>query len=197
MTSFGKIVIGGLAIILASGLYYWVNSFMTNEQAALSSEVQTKTEENTLVSSTTAATTTLTSTTTKKMAQNTITFTEFMKKGGSYKCTVTQTVASMTSNGTVYIHDSLIKGNFSTRIQGQTIDASMIARDGYVYSWTTLSAGKGFKVKMTDTSRGALPTSTSTYSWNGEQIGEYDCQPWVADDSLFELPASVTFSLVQ
>ena len=196
MTIFGKIVLGGFSLIAACGIYYGTTLYMSKDAVISQTEVETKTEETALVSATVTATTTASSSL-EKISDKKIAFTEFMKKGGAYKCTVLQTVATMTSKGTVYIHDKLIKGNFSTSIQGQTIDANMIIRDGYSYSWTSMQADKGFKTKIVDQTGDIKVKPSSTYSWNGEQIGEYDCQTWTADDSVFELPKSVIFSIVQ
>ncbi len=189
MTIFGKIVLGGLLLVVAGGALYGVTSFVSND-VPKQEEVVIVTTTPQVVVATTTASSTLQKPTGKKIA-----FTELMKQGGSYKCTVTQNVANMASNGIVYIHNNLIKANFSTSIQGQTIDSNMISRDGYTYTWTTMMKGVGYKVKIVEksdqTPKGAAST---TYTWNGEQIGEYDCQALTADDSIFELPKDIVFS---
>lgn len=192
MTIFGKIVLGGLLLVVAGGVYYGVNSYVSQDVAVTPTEIKTTIQEVSVASTTLAS-----STVPEKSQGKKIAFVEFMKKGGSYKCTVIQTVANMTSSGTVYIHNDFLKGSFSTSVQGQTIDSNMIVRDGYTYSWTNLLAGKGFKSKTVDASSDTEAKSSSGYSWNGKQIGEYDCKEWIADDSMFELPKSVTFTFAQ
>ncbi len=125
----------------------------------------------------------------KKMA-----FSEFVKKGESSKCEVKQYVSDMTSKGTVYIDGDRIRGDFSTIVDGKTMISSFIMRDGNSYSWSSALPSMGFIVKV-DNGAGsdANANANGAYSWNAEQIGDYDCEPWVADPSIFALPREVTF----
>jgi hypothetical protein len=188
MTIFGKMVIGVLLLVVAVGVYYGVSSSVKNDVAPQVVTEDVPTSQESVVATTTASTTTQTDS--KKIA-----FTEFLKKGGSYKCTVTQTVANMTSNGTVYIDNANVKGSFSTSIAGQTIDTNMIAKDGFTYTWTSMSKGVGYKAKIVKEGGDADASSSATYTWNGSQIGEYNCEPWTVDKTMFELPTSVTFTV--
>ncbi len=130
--------------------------------------------------------------TAKKMA-----FSEFVKKGESSKCEVKQYVGDMTSKGTVYIDGERIRGDFSTIIDGKTMTSSFILRDGNSYTWSSALPSMGFIVKVDNGVRGDEGESMSaTYNWNAEQIGDYNCEPWVADQSMFALPRGVTFSEV-
>ncbi len=127
----------------------------------------------------------------KKMA-----FSQFIKEGGTYKCIVHQSVSGTDTTGTTYLHQGMIRGEYSTSIQNMNIDATVIVRDGYAHSWTSIAPTMGFKSKVvTDEATGSLGT-TGTYSYNTDQIGDYDCQPWTADVSLFELPTGITFKEV-
>ncbi len=193
MTLFGKIILGGLLVVVAGGVYYGVSTKVANDTQADELVIATTTDTvPVVVMATTTASTTKEVPTGKKMA-----FTEFMKQGGSYKCTVTQNVANMISNGTVYIHNNKIKANFTTSIQGQTIETNMIAMEGYTYTWTNMSKGAGFKSKITPpkSDPNTNAAASATYTWNGEQIGDYNCEAWVVDTTTFELPKSVTFTL--
>ncbi len=125
----------------------------------------------------------------KKMA-----FSEFLKQGGAYKCTVNQSVAGTDTAGTTYIHNGLIRGEYSTKTAGMNIATSLIVRDGYSYTWTSVAPTMGFKAKVVDNAvvnTGAA--MSASYSWNAQQIGDYNCEAWAADDSMFTVPASVTF----
>lgn len=193
MTIFGKLVMTGLLIVIGGGVYYGVTSYVKNDQevAVVSPSQGTQTtDQNQAAQATTTASST--APTGKK-----IPFTEFMKQGGSYKCTVTQNVANMTSEGTVYIHNTMIRGEFTTTVAGQGVSASMIARDGYTYSWTSMMPTKGYKAKIVNSegAPGSANAGTSgTYTWDGTQIGDYSCEAWVADDTKFDLPKSIVFS---
>lgn len=127
----------------------------------------------------------------KKMA-----FSQFMKQGGSYKCTVYQYVNDSSTQGIVYLNDGLMRGEYSTTVQGKNIDATVIVRDGYAHTWTSMSSTMGFKSKIVEDPETGSAGTTGTYSYSADQIGDYDCQPWTADASLFVLPAEVSFKEV-
>lgn len=124
----------------------------------------------------------------KKMA-----FSQFMKQGGSYQCTVRQYVNDIDTEGTVYLNDGLMRGEYSTTVQGKNIDATIIVRDGFAHTWTSMAPTMGFKSKIVEDPETGSAGTTGTYSYNADQIGDYDCQPWTADASLFVLPSEVTF----
>ena len=202
MTIFGKVVTGFLLLFVAMGLYYGVTSYVQkdNEVIPVKVAVQQDSATTTAVSDQTSTTTTatgtaLTASSTDKSGKK-VPFGEFMSKGGSYKCDITQTMATMTSKGTVYMHNQLVRVEFSISLAGQTISTAMVAKDGYMYSWTSNTPGKGQKIKLVDQTQKGNATSTSkTYTWNGSQVTDYTCNPWVADDSIFELPKTVTFTV--
>jgi hypothetical protein len=191
MTIFGKIVLGSLFIIISTGIFYGVSTYVNKDNAVAQVSFATTTQEVVAVAtSTETASSTQLASSGKK-----IPFVDFIKQGGSYKCSVTQTVSTMTTNGTVYIHDGLIRGDFAISVAGQSINSYMITKDGYVYTWTSAMPTKGFKTKVVDPKSGnSQAQAKGTYTWDGSQIGEYSCDPWTADTSLFEIPSSVTFT---
>lgn len=199
MTFFGKIIAGILFLIVGGAVFHGVTTYVNNDGGAVVTEpvvISTSTIPVITVATTTpieAASTT--ASTTPVQNQKKVSFVEFMKQGGSYKCSVVQTVATMTSNGTVYIHDNKIRANFTTSIQNNTIETNMIVKEGYSYSWTNMSKGVGTKVKIAPKSNpGSDAAVSATYTWNGSQVGDYNCEEWVADDTMFSLPTTVTFS---
>lgn len=124
-----------------------------------------------------------------------IPFSEFVKQGGSYKCEVKQVVGNMENSGTVYINGKNIRGEYTSLVAGKTIDTSFMMKDGYSYTWSSMMPNMGFKMEIpnveskTDTSG----SPSGTYSWNANQIGEYNCEPWTLNAAIFELPANVKF----
>lgn len=125
----------------------------------------------------------------KKMA-----FAQFLKDGGAYKCTVNQYVGDTESKGTVYVNQGLIRGTFQTEVQGTKIDTDLLVRDGYTYTWTS-AAPMGFKAPVVapDTNTNQNAGMSGTYSWNAEQIGDYDCVAWNPDTATFAVPAGIQF----
>jgi hypothetical protein len=129
----------------------------------------------------------------KKMA-----FDSFLKQGGSHVCTVHQDVGGTESTGTVYVDGDKVKGEFNTTAQGMTMKISFMNLDGYSYSWSSMSPTMGFKTKINQSAAGAGAgaSASGSYSWNAEQIGDYDCQSWSPDASAFALPSGVVFAQV-
>ncbi len=130
----------------------------------------------------------------KKMA-----FSELVKQGDAYQCTVTQYIDSTftaTTEGKVFIAGGKVRGNFSTQVEGMNVDTSMIARDGLVHTWTSL-ANIGITTKQVKNTEEEKPVETSgQFSWNDEMIGDYDCQDWKEDTSVFEVPKNITFKAI-
>ncbi|MEY4602345.1 MAG: hypothetical protein RL292_286 [Candidatus Parcubacteria bacterium] len=131
-----------------------------------------------------------------------ITFSELLKQGGSYRCTVNQYVQNIESKGVVFIDKDRIRGDFSTQTQGMNIDSSLVVKDGYTYTWSSALGARGIKIKNSTPYGGAQVKGqntqmTSTYGFNGEQIGDYDCEAWAVDESKFIPPMSITFTELQ
>jgi hypothetical protein len=132
----------------------------------------------------------------KKMA-----FSRFVAQGGTYKCTVDQYLEnySIKTSGTVYLDAGKIRGSFSTTVAGQKIDAWTIVRDGFAYSWTSL-VKTGYKTPVVNADTNAsssVSVSGNTYSFNLDQIGDYNCVDWKADGSVFLVPVDITFQEIK
>jgi hypothetical protein len=119
-----------------------------------------------------------TQSTPKKMA-----FSEFIKQGGAYKCDVKQSMSDMENSGTVYIDGTMISGEYSTIAEGRKMDTNFILKDGYSYTWSSTLPGMGFKIKIPESANDNVDASASgDYSWNANQIGDYNCEPWMHKD---------------
>ena len=122
----------------------------------------------------------------KKMA-----FSDFLKQGGAYKCEITQYVGEVANSGTMYINGKNVKGEYTTVVEGMTINSSFISLDGYAYTWSSVSPGIGFKMKTGENN------TNETYAWDPSQIGDYNCENWVVDAEKFEIPKDITFQEIQ
>lgn len=180
MTTFGKLIIAGMfSAGLISFWYVALNAPEEGEQVKEEIVVATTTE-------------TATVPTAKKMA-----FSVFMKQGGSYRCTVSQLVQDIESNGTVYIADGLFYGDFVTTVKGMTMQSSSLVRDGYVYTWTSMSPLSGFKMKIPDASADpVVQASSSAPSFSFDTFGDYTCESWSKDMSKFDIPAKITYKIL-
>jgi len=126
--------------------------------------------------------------TSKKMA-----FSEFVKQDGSYKCDVKQAMSDFENEGTVYISEGNISGEFTTIAEGRPMQTMFMMRDGYSYTWSSALPNMGFKVKVNTTLGDGGTDTSGTYSWNANQIGDYNCEAWNADQSKFSIPTNVKF----
>jgi hypothetical protein len=128
----------------------------------------------------------------KKMA-----FSQFIKQDkGSYKCEVSQAMSDIESKGTIYMNGGNMRGDFNTVAEGRSMNSSFIMMGGYTYNWSNL-APMGVKVKVDANGGNASAEASGTYSWNAEQIGDYNCEPWVVDEGTFELPDGVKFTEIK
>lgn len=179
------IAIIALAVIVIGGGYMLLQSkdsapVVTNTDT----ETQTETETNTQEEETATPTS-------KKMA-----FSEFLKQGGAHKCTVNQNIQDMETKGTTYISGDMIRGEYAMNIQGMDMTSTFIVRDGYTYTWSSIMPNMGFKSKIVETTPTTNPNqgTSGSYSWNADLIGDYNCETWRADSSLFEIPTGITFT---
>jgi hypothetical protein len=137
------------------------------------------------------------STTTPETSGKKMAFSEFVKQGGAYKCTVNQSVNNIDTVGTTYINKGMIRGEYNTKVQNLSVDTTLIVRDGYSYTWTSMLPNMGYKAKVADQKEvNTDAPKSATYSFNSEQIGDYDCKDWTVDETKFRIPAGVTFSEV-
>lgn len=172
--SMSKIVIWVVVVaVIAVGGYFVFQS--TGKNAEVAEETSEVAEEDSSSSETG-----------KKTA-----FADFMRDGGSYKCTVTQRMSGTDSYGVVYIDNDMLRGEFSTMVEGKKYDTNLLLLDGYTYSWSSMTPGKGIKVK--NETSGTLTEPSAAYRFNAEAIGDYDCDAWTATTETFILPNTITF----
>ncbi len=124
-------------------------------------------------------------------------FHDVLKSEGSYKCSVTQNISNTESTGTVFVVASSdvttqkIKGEFTTKVQGMSVGTSFIMKDGFSYSWSSMTPQIGYKVKVLE--QASNIEIGGAYSFNLLQIGGYHCEDWEIDNEVFELPSSTKF----
>ena len=116
------------------------------------------------------------------------TFASLIAQGGSRTCTVSVANEGGTSEGTVYISGGMMRGDFTTTANGQTMAAHMIQADGYMYSWSD-AAPQGVKVALSATQN----TQAQSQGIDPNANVDYRCSPGVSDQSKFEVPSNVTF----
>lgn len=112
---------------------------------------------------------------------------------GQQTCTFTSTTQNSQSQGTVYLNNGMMRGNFTSVANGQSVASHMIVKDDSVYVWSD-GLAQGYKMDVS-----TLDTPPSQGSQSGidatAPVG-YDCKAGNIDSSVFELPAGITFSTV-
>lgn len=165
-----KVLIVG-AVVVGGYMYFEANK---NKEGEMTSQ----TNENTNIESTG-----------KKMA-----FAEFMKQGGSYKCTVRQSVNNMDSNGTVFVSNGMVRGSFTTTVSGKETVSNILVRDGYTYVWSPdMPIAMKIAIPKNEVDANINADTSGSYGWNAEQIGDYNCENWNEDQSTFVVPTGIQF----
>lgn len=119
---------------------------------------------------------------------------DLIAKGISQSCTY----STDRSYGTLYLSGGKIRGDFNVTVTGannqtQTSVSHMIIMDSTNYLWTE-GVKTGIKMSFDQNATPAPVTSnTPTNSFDANALNNYKCSPWVADESMFVLPAGVTF----
>jgi hypothetical protein len=184
MTLFAKVIIG-LVLLggIGGGAYYAIHSEeKMNDQAVAQESTAT----------TTADASTATASTGKKMA-----FSEFIKSGNAYTCTVHQNMMGTDTQGKVDVYNQMVRGEFTTQAQGQTITTNFLARDGYSYTWTSMMPKMGFKAKVNTQATANTGTNTEVsceYAFDANMVGDYNCTATTVDNAKFAVPTTIKFT---
>ena len=123
------------------------------------------------------------------------TISDLIARGGDQICTITTNTSDVESKGMVYISGKKVRGIFTSKVirSNIVIDSSMIQRDGFVYTWSSMMS-QGFKAPVSVVAKNQVIPISDTYSFEYDQGIEYRCNNWTVDASFFELPTWVNFS---
>ncbi len=197
MTILGKSIIAILLVGVVGGGAYYATNFMKGDVSRVTEE-QTSEKMSQQPASDTKAASADTKTENGAVTEKDMTFKELVKKGGSYECTVKQSVMGVTTDGKVYIKGGDISAKFSTSVQGRNIDTSMVTKDGYSYTWSSMApSGMKAKVNTGDTKANTQAPMSATYAFDGKDIGSYSCASVTIPSAVFDIPSSITFTEVK
>ncbi len=118
---------------------------------------------------------------------------DLMGRGGNWKCEFSHSVNGISSSGTVYVAGASIRGDFSSSVPqlATPVDSHMIQDGGYVYVWSSMMQGRGFKTKS---AQGDASSGSAQGGIDVNQMLDYTCAPWAKDASKFALPVGVEFT---
>lgn len=114
---------------------------------------------------------------------------DLLSAGKSTKCTFSTNTENTSVSGTVYAGNGKVREDFQSNAAGSTMSGHLIVDSTSSYMWTEGSV-QGFKFDVSQ-----VPTGSSSQS-QAQDINKsmnFSCQGWSADNSLFTLPANVTF----
>lgn len=194
MTILGKTIVAILLIGGVGGGVFYATNFMKNDVPA-SGEMNIVTQSDTTMGEEVASGEEVEG---KVFTDKDMSFQDLMKKTGSYECTVKQDVMGVTTEGKVSIKGENISAKFSSKVQGQVFETLTITKDGYVYTWSNVTPTSGVKTKIAKANVQASSSAalSATYAWDGKDIGSYSCVVANVPESVFTIPASVTFTEV-
>lgn len=112
-----------------------------------------------------------------------------LQRGGSQKCTFSNTAGDVTSSGTVYIGGGMLRGDFTTTGASaeQNNSGHFIVKDNTTYVWIE-GLTQGFKSSFS----GSVGNPNSQIDPSAP--GNYNCTGWSVDSSVFGLPTGVSFT---
>lgn len=112
--------------------------------------------------------------------------------GYSQKCTfIDATSLTASSEGTIYVAQGRVRGDFTSVVSGKPILSHMIVLDDTSYVWTDATTG-GFKMALATIEKQQAPGPNQGFDPNKKV--NYSCTNWSTDVSVFALPAGIQFS---
>jgi len=125
---------------------------------------------------------------------------DLMNKKASMKCTAKFEMGGETQTQTVYSDGKNMRAEVAMTLPTGTTNSYVIVKDDWEYMWgdtgTMGSTNSGIKVRFTELDRQKqqeLATSNPNQGNETQKTMDFNCQPWVAEASRFEIPAAVTF----
>lgn len=107
------------------------------------------------------------------------------------KCTYTDLLENVDIEGNVYVSSGKVRTDFSSTVEGKVTSGHTIYDGKLSYIWTD-GMTTGFKIAL-DPDVTQSP-KTSDQSVDLTKTIDYNCSPWIPDQSLFTPPSNVTFS---
>jgi hypothetical protein len=112
---------------------------------------------------------------------------------GSQKCTFADTGDASQSQGTVYVSNGKMRGDFTSVAGTQTIQSHMIVKDNTSYLWSDAMQGQGIKMSFDAMSGQGASTQGTPQAVDINAQVQYSCSAWSEDASQFALPTNITF----
>lgn len=108
----------------------------------------------------------------------------------SQECTFSD--AETDTEGTLYVADGNMRGDFTTQQDGSTVSAHTIVVDETVYTWIE-GQEQGFQISLEQATEGEATAGSQV---DFDRPVNYECNATAVSDSRFDLPDNVTFTSV-
>jgi len=96
------------------------------------------------------------------------------------------------SNGTVYVANGRMRGDFTVVTEEVEMSSHMITDSEDVYLWFD-NTEEGYKMKISDQEEYSA-TDEDSKSVDLDKKVDYKCSNWIVNDSVFQLPAGKNFT---
>ncbi len=119
-------------------------------------------------------------------------FSRLMAAGQSVECSFEKNDGSQ--KGTMYVAGEKLRGDFLVNQEGSEFPMHMIRDTEKMYTWGgPMGAGQGMVMPTNMQGGNFMGTPMPTTAANMDEEMDFNCKPWSADASQFELPLDVTF----
>lgn len=116
---------------------------------------------------------------------------DLISLGQNQRCTFSTTNESGLTEGTFYVSQGNLRGDFKTTVKGKVTEMSMIRSGDTNYMWgSSLPMGIKMTLSLDDLSKNQ---QASQYVNASEKLA-YNCRQWNVDSSLFTPPANIKFT---
>jgi hypothetical protein len=117
---------------------------------------------------------------------------DLVKRGGTYTCTVQHSSAVDISKGMVYVSGTDVRGDFTSLVNGASVESHMLKKGDMVYVWGG-GMPQGVKVSATMMDGGTGSTAMSGDVVDSKQEYGWDCVSGKPDASKFVMPSNIEF----
>ncbi len=117
---------------------------------------------------------------------------DLLTAGVPQKCTFSDVSSEVNMQGTSYIANGKVRGDFSTTADGKTTNGHTIFDGKVSYVWMD-GTSTGFKMEINPT-EGSTSNSSTQQGLDLNKTLDYNCDVWVPDQTLFTPPTNVTFT---
>lgn len=108
------------------------------------------------------------------------------------KCTFADNTDAGDTSGTVYVANGKMRGDFVATTDAGPMNSHMVVVNNTGYIWSD-GMQDGFKISL-DAMEDAQDTQNQNTAVDLDKEVDYSCENWRADESMFNLPANITFS---